>query len=72
MIRTLPAMEATAMITIRHITEEWIHHRIQLPKMILTPIMTIMNMETILMLMIIWNQKVMIKIIISYSYIIEF
>ena len=65
----LPAMKATAMITIRHITEVWIHHLIHLPKMILTPIMT---METILMLMIIWNQKVMIKIISSYSFIVKF
>ena len=68
----LPAMKATAMITIRHITEVWIHHLIHLPKMILTPIMTIMNTETILMLMIIWNQKVMIKIISSYSFIVKF
>lgn len=72
MIQTLPAMEATAMITIRHITGEWIHHRIQLPKMILAHTMIIMNTETILMLMIIWNQKVMIKIINSYSHIVEF
>lgn len=60
------------MRALHHITEEWIHHPTHLPKMIQTGIMTTMNTETILILMIIWNQKVMIKIIISYSFIVEF
>lgn len=46
--RPLIIMEAAAMRALHHITKEQIHHQIHLPKMILTHIMIIMNMEIIL------------------------
>ena len=55
------AAEVIHTLHIRHITEESIRLQIRLLKMILTGIMTTMNMGTIQILMIILKVKAMIK-----------